>query len=320
MSRELLQSCLPGFLALSGCGIVVLALGQFSRSKTDWSRLRNLHHCESGAVQSLAFVLTFPVLLAVLMVMVQISQLMIGQMVIQYAAFAGARSASVWIPALTPEELANQITDAPQASGDDGMLIEVSSTVDSAKLRKIRSSVIQACAPMAPSRDLGATAQSPEILQIAAATQQLLPQLVPSLQSNSRLPVRLANKLAYSDRNTQVFITWQDAQGADGGDSTTGPSFNPRNHPTHVFDANEAGWQDPVTVHVVHQFALLPGPGRLLAKPLVRADGLPDRVSGRITTNARDYSETVYTTPLHASATMTLEGIKSVRPFLQDTP
>jgi len=305
-------------LALCGCGLLVLILLRCSHARADWSRLGQLHRCEAGGVQSLAFVLTFPILLAVLMVMVQISQLMIGQMFVQYAAFAGARSASVWLPAVTPLELANQINELPQETGPESMMIEATSNIESDKLRKIRSAVIQACAPMAPSRDLGAAAQSPEIMQIAAATQQLLPRLVPSTQSNSRMNARIANKLGYCDRNTQVFVVWQDGQNADGSDSITGPSYNPRTHPTVVFQPYEVGWQDPVTVHVVHQFALLPGPGRLLAKRITRADGLPDRVSGRIQQNSRDYSETVYTTTIHASATMTVEGIQSLRPFVQE--
>lgn len=318
MNRDLLQICGPGFVALCGCMLIVCALTRCVNAKADWSRLWKLHRCESGGVQSLAFVLTFPVLLAVLMVVVQISQLMIAQMFVQYAAFAGARSASIWLPAYTNIEPANQIAALPQEIGPEQMMIEAAANTQSNKLRKIRTAVIQACAPMAPSRDLGASPQTPEILQIAAATQQIMPRYAPSTQSNSRINARLANKLAYSDRNTQVFVVWQDAHGGDGGDSTTGPSYNPRGHPVHTFLPYEVGWQDPVTVHVVHQFALLPGPGRLLARPQRRYDGLPDLVSGRITKNTRDYSETVYTTTIHASATMTVEGIQSIRPFIHE--
>ena len=50
-------------------------------------------------MQSLSFVLTLPVFILVMMMIVQVSQLMIGIVVVHYAAFAAARSAAVWIPA-----------------------------------------------------------------------------------------------------------------------------------------------------------------------------------------------------------------------------
>ena len=50
-------------------------------------------------MQSLSFVLTLPLFIMVMMMIVQVSQLMIGMVVVHYAAFAAARSAAVWIPA-----------------------------------------------------------------------------------------------------------------------------------------------------------------------------------------------------------------------------
>lgn len=44
-----------------------------------------------------------------------------------------------------------------------------------------------------------------------------------------------------------------------------------------VFLTHEISQQDPMTVYVVHQFALLPGPGRLLPKSIVRSDEVLDR-------------------------------------------
>lgn len=338
MPRAILEACLPCALALAGSCCLLFALLQLSGAKCDWSRLGRIHRCESGAVQSLAFVLTFPLLLAVLMLIVQVSQLMIAQMTVHYAAFAGARSASVWLPAWVADhdvtwddreceadpncpalddEVPNRIGVAPTSSNDDIMLVEASSSSPSAKLRKIRTAVIQACAPMAPSRDVGAAPQTPEIAQIIGATQQLYGNLVPSSQSNSRVNPRLANKLAYSDAQTQVFVEWLDARSGAGRDSLDHRAYNVRNHPNPsvIFRPHEIGWQDPVTVYVVHNFALLPGPGRLLAKHIVRADGLPDAVSERI--QPLSSNSAVYTTKIKASATMTTEGIKSIRPYVQ---
>lgn len=339
MHRAILEACLPCALALAGSFCCLYALLQISGAKCNWSRLKQIHRCESGAVQSLAFVLTFPLLLSVLMLIVQVSQLMIAQMTVHYAAFSGARSASVWLPAWASEEevtaddreceadpncpaqadeVPNRLAVAPTSSNDDVMLVEAAANSPSIKLRKIRTAVIQACAPMAPSRDVGAAPQSPEVMQIITATQQMYGSLVPSSQNNSRINPRIANKLAYADAQTQVFVEWLDARSASGRDSLDYRSYNVRNHPNPrvIFRPYEIGWQDPVTVYVVHNFALLPGPGRLLAKYIVRADGLPDSVSER--TQPLSSNATVYTTQIKASATMTTEGIKSIRPYVQE--
>jgi hypothetical protein len=94
--------------------------------------------------------------------------------------------------------------------------------------------------------------------------------------------------------------------------SVKGPTYNPYDDPGTPWIPHEVGWQDPVTVEVEHHFALLPGPGRFLSKLLIRADGRPDTVSPRI------FEENgVHKTAIFASATMTVEGLKSVRPYLQ---
>ena len=58
----------------------------------------------------------------------------------------------------------------------------------------------------------------------------------------------------------------------------------------------ELGWQDPVTVTVRHEMALLPGPGRLLALGT-------DRLAEKIGRRGR-----VYAYPLEATITMDIEG------------
>ena len=199
------------------------------------------------------------------------------------------------------------------------MLVEAKASITSAKLAKIRTAVIMACAPMSPSQNVGASPQTPGMTQVIGATQQLYANLLPSSRNNSRINPRLANKLQYADQNTQVFVEWLDARSNAGRDSLDYRSYNVRNHPDPAvhFRPYEVGWQDPVTVYVVHQFALLPGPGRLLAKYIVRADGLPDRVSQRIQQTSAG-GQTLYTTTIRASATMTNEGIKSTRPYAQE--
>src|SRR5262245_46550230 len=84
------------------------------RSKVQGRRstfdLLRLHADQRGSVQSLSFVLTVPIFVMLMLLAVQITQLMIGLIVVQYAAYAAARSASVWIPArMEPDELENRI-------------------------------------------------------------------------------------------------------------------------------------------------------------------------------------------------------------------
>ncbi|MCH8830593.1 MAG: hypothetical protein IID45_13535, partial [Planctomycetes bacterium] len=127
-------------------------------------------------------------------------------------------------------------------------------------------------------------------------------------------------KIAYIDLNTFVILSWRDANGGRGRETYNSPTYNPRNHtlPYIIWEPGEVGWQDAITVHVVHHFALLPGPGRLLAKHLVPSSGIPDRVYQRISTDRNyRYSEPVYSVAISASATVKTEGMKSVRPYNQ---
>ena len=73
----------------------------------------------------------------------------------------------------------------------------------------------------------------------------------------------------------------------------------------------EIGYRDQIRVTVYHQFALLPGPGRLLARRANESVG-PDTVSPRIQPRASN----LYTIQLSATATMVGEGEKSARPYV----
>lgn len=350
MLRAWLEACWPCFIALAvGMGLARGLVG-LSGARWQWGRLREMHRCQRGGVQSLAFVLTLPMFFMTVMFILQVSQLMVAQMVIHYAAFAGARAASVWIPAavdpppdnptcdrfidedeyfatdaLTGQskyiEIENRLGVLPSPAGADvdPSLVEADPRSPSTKLRKIRTAVIAALAPLSPSRDLGAQATTPEVLQAIPASQKLYAALATQSTNNSRIPQRIANKLAYADAATQVFVQWRDSRDPAGHDSTDYRAYNVRNHqnPRVVFHPQEVGWQDPITVYVVHRYALLPGPGRLLAAQLVRADGLPDTVSPRIVNDRGSFNRQVYTTRLQATATIAPEGIKSIRPYIQ---
>ena len=99
MSRAILTACLPWLAVLLVLILAAWVLVRSSRAQLHLGRLFELHRDEVGSVQSLSFVLTLPVFIMIIMMIVQVSQLMIGVVVVHYAAFAAARSAAVWIPA-----------------------------------------------------------------------------------------------------------------------------------------------------------------------------------------------------------------------------
>lgn len=324
MLAAILPSLWPLLIALAvSCIVLRVLLGALS-ARVDWLRLCQVHSSQEGGVQSLAFVLTFPFLVMLVMLIVQISQLMIAQVIIHYAAFAGVRAAIVWIPAdragIANElndlaEVQNRLSASPRTVEDLHYRIDIPADSESLKLNRIRMATLQALMPLAPSRDLPSPGQASQSTRLAISVQQrAYRSLVPSSASNTRIPVRIANKLNYIDQNTLVYVDWMDGFNSRGRDSVNTATYNPIGHPTAIYRPNEVGWQDPITVRVIHRFALLPGPGRFLAAKLVRADGGVDRVSPLI--NAPQQSG-VYTVTLQATATLSNEGIKSIRPFVQ---
>ncbi|MEX0703723.1 MAG: hypothetical protein WD069_16620 [Planctomycetales bacterium] len=333
MHRELLQACLPCLIALAVACAAWSATVRLGGGRRDWRRLGRLHRCEQGGVQSLAFVLTLPLAIMIILFIVQVSQLMIGTMVVHYAAFAGARAASVWIPAHfgefpfdpddPPPERENAISDVGGIPHEEDGTLTVAIPFDPGdnKLWRIRTAAVAACAPIAPSRDLGiAGSQLSARTRLAIdGTQALYPTIVPTASANPRINDRIFNKLAYSDLNTAVVLEWR-----DGGEvSRRGPSYNPRDSAGRPWHPLEVGWQDPLTVYVVHRFALLPGPGRFLADQLVRPVNFPQRVLDRVPASWRTgYRATggVATVLMPASATVVNEGLKSVRPYRHDLP
>ncbi|MFQ5735027.1 MAG: TadE/TadG family type IV pilus assembly protein [Planctomycetaceae bacterium] len=321
MTRSLLLANLPCLIALAvGFGLLwVLKRG--SGARWNWRRLRGLHRCQDGGVQSLAFVITLPMFIMVVMFIVQMSQLMVGITVVHYSAFASARSAIVWLPAeISEDEPENRMLIlSHREQGDQFFLI---ADPQSDKYRQIRAAAVLGCASVCPSRDLGiAQAEvSRDGVLTAEAARRMYRSLVPTSVRNGRINPRIWNKISYSDRNTFVIVSWRDAKNGRGRETFVSPTYNPRNHPNPdvPWEPGEVGWQDAVTVHVFHRFALLPGPGRLLARYLVPRPGVPNDVYERVTRDAGSYSEPVYSVMIPASATLTNEGMKSVRPYRQE--
>ena len=350
MHRQILLACIPCLVALAISFALLPSIMRLSGASFDWRRLRQLHRSQQGGVQSLAFVITMPVFIMIVMFIVQVSQLMIALVIVNYSAFATARSAAVWAPAevlgssATIDESEN-VLPAPIAEDHSVLLVFDTGIVEdtsanstweyridgggerSAKLANIYTAAFMSCAPLAPSRDLGHSNANQNAV-VSDAVIQFYHSLVPSSEDNTRLPERIRTKIAYATQNTAVRLEFRDK------DTWRGPTYNPRvavrdddgnilfeedGSVMRSFNPHEVGWQDPLTVTVTHNLCMLPGPGRYLAKYLVRADGQPDRISSRVREIEDGPQGDFFVTPIWASVTLTNEGLKSVLPYVQDT-
>lgn len=344
MHRTVLEALIPAGIALAIGFAVLRAVVALSGSKLDWRRLFKLHRCQQGGVQSLSFVLTLPLFVMIVMFIVQVSQLMVGIMLVHHAAFAAARAASVWTPAhfrdasspyfeehenLLPSPFAE---DAPQQLRFEGNRLAMSGSdaTTSYKLNKIFGAAVHGVAAAAPGRLLVTPVECVSCGSQPNAIIEAYAEFDPSSVNNRRVTQRLRNKLSYAYWNTAVDIAFIDK------DTRNGPSYNPRvlrivngeaftdpdGEWIRDWNHNEVGWQDPLIVRVTHDFALLPGPGRFLAKYVVGGDGRTDQVAPKILrqigSSRVPFLEPVYTTQITATVTLTNEGFKPLLSYLQD--
>ncbi len=263
-------------------------------------------------MQSLSFVLTLPLFVMVMMLIVQVSQLMIAEIVVHYAAYAAAQSAAVWIPAdLSLSEGPNCISSyapdpnaADQAfpldTGPSGGGLTYLVSPGSPKYQKIASAAVLACAAISPSRDLGFSVPG-GAPNIGPTLKSAYAALAPSSQSNAAVPGRLDHKLAYAWNNTSVELRFYHKNQEPPLIAYTWIAPVLPNDGFHFY-ANEIGFQDVLTVTVTHQLALLPGPGRLLFH------GINQNISSQ---NNGQF----YTYPLTASISMGNEGEMSMVPY-----
>jgi hypothetical protein len=320
MGRAVLLACVPwlGGLLVSFAAIFLLA--RASRARLELTRLWQLHADQQGSAQSLSFVLTLPLFVMILLFIVQVSQLMIGTVVVHYAACAAARAAAVWIPAdLSREDsregancLGSYSLDPTASASADGMTYVVACS--GAKYEKVRAAAVLACMPIAPSRDLGATL-SASAAASADSVATAYGAFAPAATSNTKLLVRIRNKLAYTMANTAVTIRFFHGN-QDPATNPLGMDFSSDRLGAY-FRCNEVGWRDPITVAVTHHLALLPGPGRLLARRVANPAGAADNVSAKVggrQGSAGDVYTDVYTYELTAAAMIGNEGERSVMP------
>ncbi len=223
MTRAVITACWPWVVVLVGLVLAAHFLVRLSNARLRLGRLRRLHGDQAGSVQSLSFVLTLPIFIMVMMLIVQVSQLMIGLIVVHYAAYAAARSAVVWIPANLPSpepsncissyevdpDAPNQVCRCsnPQAPnfGPTAGGVTYSCSRGATKYNKIASAAILACMPISPSRDLGFSAADAGGGR-RRSLKAVYASVAPASQSNAAVPGRLDHKLAYAWNNTKVEI------------------------------------------------------------------------------------------------------------------
>ena len=344
MSRAVLEALIPSFVALAIAFVLLRGVVRVSGARLKMARLKRIHRCEVGAVQSLSFVLTLPLFIMLVMFIVQVSQLMIGIMGVHYAAFAAARSASVWTAAQSNpgsgflDEEENRLL--PPLSEDFPVLItfdghevtqEELGVAQSWKLNKIFAAAVAGLAPVSPSRTLVTGASVANAGVEPGLVVDMYRQLVPESAGSSKVVDRLWNKFSYAYWNMTVEVSFLDK------DTEEGPTYNPRvlrivdgmpvqdenGEWQRVWVPNEIGWQDPMQIAVAFDFALLPGPGRFLAKYIVAPDQQSDRVSSRVRVRGErsdqvPWTSPAYTTRIVASATLTNEGFKPLLSYEQD--
>lgn len=332
MHRAILESWALLLMALAAALGALWVCARLNSARFAPARLRRLHGCQAGSVQTLSFILTLPVFIMVVLFIIQVSQLMIGVTVVHYAAFAAARAASVWIPAEAGPEAANTLDpasfDANAATFPDWLSQNVAFDAwepgRNGKYEKIWSAAVMACAPLGPSRRVLQSAVPPAGFTQSMA--ELYRGVVPQSAANAYFTERLMRKVEYARFNTFITMRGTDRDWRDG------PTYNP--YPGYYetrfdplsgqavrvwipYNPNELNWQAPITVSVYHNFALLPGPGRFLATLLVSGD-TPDLVSRKIKrqTDALKGRNVRYVV-LSAECTIVPEGIKSVLPYAQ---
>jgi hypothetical protein len=325
MHREALIACVPylaGIAALLMCQAILL---RFSGARLQLRHLWQLHRDQRGAIQSLSFILTLPVFMFIMMFIVQLSLITMARISVEYAAFAATRSAVVWFPSHLGTELLAENRVSPsslvplrqyEANGRTYIVYRVVPAGD--KVAQVHLAAAMACMPICPSTNTGAGANHPGN-QALASIQRAYRALAPGSVANTRIPARLRNKLAYALANTRVEIEVHHCSDRiSGGDPPLYPEWSLElEHPERYLWPNEIGWQDQVYVTVTHNYALLPGPGRLLAR---RADSPTeyDNVAEQI-----QQSNGVFYRTLVATARMGNEGQKpssQISTYVQPLP
>lgn len=262
---------------------------------------KNLHRCQDGGVQSLALVLTMPLLVGTLLLVIQLAQILVAVMTVQYAAFAASRSAVVWVTSATDDSIVAGPNEILTHGGAERW-VEVSPDLrqSSRKYREIYAAAAQACVAIAPARQIaGPRADAIETDQAVEAF--LVFQQLQADPREGRWRLAVGNRWSYAFANTQVRVKFA-------GQPRYSPTYNPVDHPVREYDPREVGWDESVTAVVRHEVAILPGPGRWLFQQVAWGSATGDASSGWSGSGRSDR------VPVYGSTTLTLAGIKSNHP------
>lgn len=314
MMQQAILSCWPWALLVVIAVVVARVLVALSGAGLNLSRLGALNRCQEGSVQSLAFVLTLPFFVMIMMLIVQASQVMIANVAVHYSAYAAARSAVVWIPAnVNLLETENRISSIQLLeSNPEGDRYRIAPFGQ--KFSKIRQAAVLAVMSQGPSRDMGYTLDGFGE-QTAFALANLYQGLDADSSTNSLINQRLRNKLAYSYANTNVEVEfWHRSQTYV---VRNDPFLEYRDPPLQIeyeispypdeYYQNELGWQDHIMAKVTYNVPLLPGPLRLFAN------------GARIGEESRtDVNGQTYVFEVAATATMVNEGEKPLISYWQE--
>ena len=204
-----------------------------------------LHQDERGSVQSLSFVMTLPLFIMIMMAIIQIGQIMLAKVVVEYSALTATRAATVWMSQHTftrgKNEQTGQLSQTEQrnciggknVNFDRSKPIPTEITGDSSKCIRIALAAQLACLPICPSRW-----PSPDEPSLSVTHQKTHASLVKAYGAmageentapQDAISRRLKNKLAYTLANTQIEIETEHPE--------NDPPFRPYNHAYQVNSA-----------------------------------------------------------------------------------
>jgi len=240
---ELVRTILPWSLLLIASVMGMTVLGRWIARRCP--RLPRLRDGQIGTAE-IEFTLAFPVFLSMVLLTIQLALLLNASLVVDYAAFCAARSASVWIPQDLEDEPANEI--GPRAD------------VPSDKRARIERAAKLALTPIAPR---ASTLARSVLGSIPFANEGELGRLLEgSLASGvgaagyAKLAVDLVDKWFYADQFTEVSVLRESGE-----------------------ESNSFEESEPVTVVVTHSFHMgVPFGGAILGRAF--GDRLPFPLTG----------------------------------------
>ena len=213
---------LTGVIALVFMAVVMRRLGAASRPVSTPAEQRGLVR-NTHATATIEFVLVFPIVLFVALLVAQSTLLMGGNIFIHYSAFAATRAAIVQVPTVNEEEECNQVIDA----------------IGHAKHDAIRRAAALALLPVAGrlENSVNASGLVDGLNAHYDAYQKPRPNWINSL---------IAKRYAYVEANTDIKLFAIEIDKAD------------PNHPIVNFIDPPAtfGPRDPITVRVSHRLSL----------------------------------------------------------------